>query len=311
MSSHLFKTVSISVALLFIHACSHPIEIVGEGDVTSASGNRNCLLENFQAGDAVCSKNYVIDAYQETYYAMPRAGWKFDHWGNNYCPNASPPNYDCTFNVSADVVTQFWGQTMPPLKAVFTTCTSGTPGCGWQAGDVITMRQVDWDNAPILATSTPFSTVYPLGLRVGTLGIPGQFSILLSSGTTTLAYLPTVGANVALTQSYVDPVISAGGLFGGQLVALRLNVDFGAAGLIGGTFDLGDLYLCGLTTPAAVNGSTVSGFVTTANTLLARGSVPGVSIDDASQLAALINSSFLGGVPSSFAQTNLVNGPCP
>ncbi len=36
--------------LFFIAACNHPIEIVGQGDVLSASGKRNCLLEEFQAG---------------------------------------------------------------------------------------------------------------------------------------------------------------------------------------------------------------------------------------------------------------------
>ena len=41
------KIVAISIALVFIQACSHPIEIVGQGDVTSASGNRNCYLRGF------------------------------------------------------------------------------------------------------------------------------------------------------------------------------------------------------------------------------------------------------------------------
>ncbi|MBK6510943.1 MAG: DUF1566 domain-containing protein [Haliea sp.] len=119
MSSRLFKFLSIYVALLLIQACSHPIEIVGEGDVTSASGNRNCSLEEFKAANPKCTKNYAIGAYQETYYAIPRAGWKFDHWVN-YCPTATPPNYDCSFNTPANAVQQFWGQTMPPLRAVFT-----------------------------------------------------------------------------------------------------------------------------------------------------------------------------------------------
>ena len=108
--------VSIGIALLFTQACSHPIDIVGEGDVTSASGSRTCLLENYQAGDDVCSKNYVVGAYQETYYAMPRVGWQFDHWGG-YCTNAI--TNECSFNIPAATVQQYWGQTAPPLQAVF------------------------------------------------------------------------------------------------------------------------------------------------------------------------------------------------
>jgi len=112
----LVKLISIGFALLLLQACSHPIEIVGEGDVTSAPGNRNCSLEDFNSSAEVCSKNYVIGAYNETYTAAPRVGWQFDHWGN-YCTTAT--NNECSFNISAATVQQFWGQTVPPLQAVF------------------------------------------------------------------------------------------------------------------------------------------------------------------------------------------------
>jgi hypothetical protein len=115
---HLGKLVFVGISFLVIQACSHPIEIVGEGDVTSASGKRNCSLEQFTAADPVCSKNYVVKAYQETYYAVPRPGWQFDHWGN-YCEEATPPNYDCSFDIPATQVKKFWGKTVPPITAVF------------------------------------------------------------------------------------------------------------------------------------------------------------------------------------------------
>ncbi len=124
------RVVSIGIALLVIQACSHPIEIEGQGDVTSASGNRNCSLEQYTAADPVCSKNYAIGAYQETYYPMPRAGWKFDHWVGS-CSSATPPNYDCSFDVPATVVRGYWGKTVQPLKAVFTLNTAAdTDGDG-------------------------------------------------------------------------------------------------------------------------------------------------------------------------------------
>lgn len=110
----LLKLVSISIALLLIQACSHPIEIVGEGDVTSAS--RNCLLEDYTAGQDNCRKNYVVGAYNVNYTATPRVGWQFDRWGN-YCTSAT--SNQCAFNTTAAIVQQFWGQTMPPLQAVF------------------------------------------------------------------------------------------------------------------------------------------------------------------------------------------------
>jgi hypothetical protein len=110
------QVVSIGVGFLVLQACSHPIDIVGEGDVTSASGNRTCLLEDYLAAQDNCSKNYVVGAYQETYFAVPRVGWQFDHWGN-YC--AAATTNECSFNISAAVTKNFWGQTAPPLQAVF------------------------------------------------------------------------------------------------------------------------------------------------------------------------------------------------
>jgi len=111
----LVNLVAIGIAVILIQACSHPIDIVGEGDVTS--GTRSCTLEDHLAVLDNCTKNYVVGAYSETYSATPRAGWMFDHWGN-YCTTATINQ--CSFNVSAATVGQFWGQTMPPLRAVFT-----------------------------------------------------------------------------------------------------------------------------------------------------------------------------------------------
>jgi hypothetical protein len=111
------KILSIGITLLFIQACSHPIEIVGQGDVTS-TGTRGCTFEESIAETVPekCAKNYVVGAYQETYTATPRVGWQFDHWGN-YCSGAT--NNECSFNIPKATVEQFWGQTIPPLQAVF------------------------------------------------------------------------------------------------------------------------------------------------------------------------------------------------
>ncbi len=102
--------------LAFTAACSHPLEIVGEGDILSASGDRDCLLEDFQAGAENCTRNTVSDEYQETYYAQPRPGWKFDHW-KNYCKDTDVNQ--CSFNTPADIVAKHHGKTMAPLRAIF------------------------------------------------------------------------------------------------------------------------------------------------------------------------------------------------
>ena len=110
------RKVSFLIMVLVCVSCSHPIVIVGEGDVWS-TGGRTCTFEDFQAGLDNCAKNYVFGDYQETYFAEPRAGWRFDRW-ENYCTNALVNA--CSFDVPASIVDQVPGETVPPLRAIFT-----------------------------------------------------------------------------------------------------------------------------------------------------------------------------------------------
>ncbi len=103
--------------LSLIFGCSHPIEIVGEGDVLSATGNRNCYYEDYLAGAESRSKNLVVHQYDEIYYAVPRDGWEFEQW-LNYSHCAETGNV-CAFNAPAAAVKIGWGQTVAPLVAVF------------------------------------------------------------------------------------------------------------------------------------------------------------------------------------------------
>jgi hypothetical protein len=107
---------SLFVLVLALQGCSHPIDIVGEGDVLSASGDRDCRLEEHAAGAANCSENMVINDYIETYYATPRSGWQFHRWAS-YCVDDTTG--ECGFNIAAQTVQQFWGATASPLTAIF------------------------------------------------------------------------------------------------------------------------------------------------------------------------------------------------
>jgi hypothetical protein len=102
--------------LLVLAGCSHPLEIYGEGDILSASGDRDCLMEQHAAADPDCAQNLVATAYLETYSAVPRPGWKFHRW-TPYC--ASDETGVCSFDIESDLVTQFVGHTAPALKAIF------------------------------------------------------------------------------------------------------------------------------------------------------------------------------------------------
>ncbi|MDE0930610.1 MAG: hypothetical protein OSA77_07975, partial [Halioglobus sp.] len=103
------KTLCALILLIFVTACSHPLEIVGSGDIISSTGEHDCLLE-----DRYCA-NYVVGDYDVTYTAIPKAGWGFSEWKG--CGEQWP---DCSFSVPSSIVDLLWGETAPALTAVFT-----------------------------------------------------------------------------------------------------------------------------------------------------------------------------------------------
>jgi len=122
------------------------------------------------------------------------------------------------------------------------------------------------------------------------------------------AYLPAAGAPGPLDANLSDPVTSSSGVFGGDVLTLELNVDFSDAGFLLGTSGIpfGNLVLSNFSTLPDLNGLTVRQFLAIDNTLLGGGSVTGFSIADLDPITFDVNSSFLGGTPSTFAQNNLM-----
>ncbi len=102
-------------------ACDHPLDIVGEGDILSASGDRDCLLSDARSGAANCVHNTVTGDYQEAYYAVPHGGWRFHRWAN-YC--ATPRHAYCKFDIPAHWVAEFAGVEVPALVAIFREVTN-------------------------------------------------------------------------------------------------------------------------------------------------------------------------------------------
>lgn len=118
------KIVLISIVLPLIYACSHPIEIEGDGYVWSTDG-RTCRMEGDDPGKTNCSKNLVLGEYHTTYYAEPRDNWKFDYW-EIYCEEAI--DNSCSFSASKAAVQKFWFKTVPPLHAVFSPLDTDIDG---------------------------------------------------------------------------------------------------------------------------------------------------------------------------------------
>jgi hypothetical protein len=124
-------------------------------------------------------------------------------------------------------------------------------------------------------------------------------------------YLPASGAPGPLDRNYSNPTTSSSGVFGGDVLALRLNVDFNNAGFLKGASKLkfGNLKLCNFTTLTDLNRMTVLQFLGVVNTALGGGSTTD-SIADLDPVASAVISSFLGGSPQTFAQEHLFPGAC-
>jgi hypothetical protein len=183
------------------------------------------------------------------------------------------------------------------------------PGCGWKAGDMRTFPQSAYSDiatagGALLATN--FSSLY----GATTLVVGGTNTMRFTTAAAVFTYLPATGAPGPLTGSLTDPLTSSSGELGGQVLALQLNVDLSGSGAIPGAASLGSLYICNYVAVPVLNGQTVNQFLTTANWILGGGSAS-FGGGTATTVASALNSAFVDGAPSAFAQANLVAGNCP
>jgi len=156
--------------------------------------------------------------------------------------------------------------------------------------------------------------------RLYTPGVPGHPSngglyIAFDSPQALLAYLPAPGAAGQLNASALDPTSTSAGSFGGDVLALRLDVDFSDAGRLptSSSLKFGDLTVCGLTdTPTSTsefNGMSVREVLAALSAVLG-GQATTDTDDTLDAVAYYLSGSFEGGTPSTWAQQHLENGAC-
>jgi hypothetical protein len=185
-------------------------------------------------------------------------------------------------------------------------------GAGFPMCVACTFTQGGWGGEPnghnpasMLADN--FATVYPSGVEVGIPG-GGGFSMIFTSQPAIETYLPAGGTAGVLNADLVDPASSSSGVFGGQVLALQLNVDFSAAGLPHGDDQvIGDLHLCN--TGTSLDGMTISQILVVANQVLGGGSLPsGFTVATLNDLVTDLNESFDNCNPDGWAQENICRG---
>jgi len=117
--------------------------------------------------------------------------------------------------------------------------------------------------------------------------------------------LPAQGTPNSLRQDYVNPSATTSGVFGGQVLALELNVDFSGINIPSHTGGpLGNLKLC--KTGTSLDGKTVTEILGIANTALGGGSLPsGYTYSSLNNLVDNLNKAFDSCTPASWAQEHL------
>jgi hypothetical protein len=127
--------------------------------------------------------------------------------------------------------------------------------------------------------------VYPGGKCV----IGGKYTATFTSAAAVNSYLPAGGTSGVLSKSYSNPT-SMAGTFGGQVLALQINVDFSTKGITKSGF--GSLLLAS----GPLAGDSVSQVLSIANTALGGGGLPsGLSMSDLTTILSNINADFDSG----------------
>jgi hypothetical protein len=198
-------------------------------------------------------------------------------------------------------------------------CAGAAKADSFSTGQFVTYDEGEWSSGGVAASllGADYDSVYQgtVGdLIVGVTGTPGQFFLELESSDAVLGLIPTSGQASALTTNLFDPTTSQSGVFGGDVVALALDVDFSNAGLLGtSSIPFGDLVLVNFGPAGSqnsvnpfdeLNGLTVSQFLAMANTCLGGGSCA-LGIDNANEIAIDLQVAFNEGTPSTFADDQL------
>ena len=162
----------------------------------------------------------------------------------------------------------------------------------FQNGDFCTYTQGGWGSVPqgnnpgtILRDSTIFT--FPVSVGTG-------YSMTFKTADAITAYLPAGSKPKPLTMNYENPPTTSSGVFGGQVLALQLNVTLDPAGFGG---------LVIINTGTFFDGMTVGDVLEAANLALGGGALPsGYTIPKLNDLVSFLNQDFDNCLPSGWAQ---------
>jgi uncharacterized protein (DUF2141 family) len=207
-----------------------------------------------------------------------------------------------TVKVTAGVPAGYTLQTAAVITLTLTAGQAGDADFGYKCSSATgftTYTQGGWGACargrnPGWLLKTYFSTVYPSGCVFVGRSSSSYYLKFTSAGAIT-AFLPQGGTPSVLKANATNPVGSAAGVFAGQVLALRLSVDFSAKGIF--KTGLGSLKYVG-PGDAALRNLTVNQLLTLANEVLGgnTGALPaGTTISELNTVIDNINNNFDGG----------------
>ena len=182
----------------------------------------------------------------------------------------------------------------------------------WSAGAVVTYNQSEWGDSTTaggMLLNSNYDSVYVSAGDEFVIGstTPGFFMVFTNEVNLD-DFLPASGAPGPLDANLPNPTTSSAGVFGGEVAAMKLNLDFSNAGLIPNSSGLlfGNLVLTGFSgSESSLNGLTVEQFFAISQAALA-GQATSIGFPDVENLTANINDAFDEGQVDSFAQDHLV-----
>src|SRR2546423_13915927 len=186
------------------------------------------------------------------------------------------------------------------LFVLLLACAGAANADVWHNGDLTTYSQSSWGGDPsfdggaaLLVAS--YDTVYAGTFGLVSVGSTSRFTMTFADAASVLRYLPAIGVFAPLNSCAFNPISTASGGFGGEVLGLEFNVDFSDAGFLPGTTGIpfGNLILENFSTPA-FNGLTVRQFLGDGNTLLGGGSSV-FTIADLGPTVHDVNVSFFDG----------------
>jgi hypothetical protein len=199
-----------------------------------------------------------------------------------------PVTFECCTASDADASSGVEVYTeCPPEGCVPPPCTRGV-NCPCPGPDCFAVRQYcsysqggfGGRGDPYKLLALAFEAKYPSGVSIGS-----TFTGTWTTASDVQAYLPGNGQAAAFTKNTIDATSTSAGVFGGQVLALRLNIDVLSNGI-------GGLYLVDTGTP--YDGMTVSAILAEANKVIGTSSAPlgGLTINNLNDLVAFLNLSF-------------------